>query len=133
MDIAICCVCGFVHQDDRFGIRQFKLHYTWGEPISGRQGYFYHKTICAGCTGIESFSIMEWHQARTADDGPYSAELPGHRKQGALDAAHSVLVVCIEAQLLAAASAAAGATVVSESPNTQRSSAPPSLTDVESA
>jgi hypothetical protein len=34
--IEICFVCGFVHRDDRAGVRQHKLHYHFQAPLSSR-------------------------------------------------------------------------------------------------
>lgn len=61
--IEVCCVCGFVHRDDREpAVRQAKLHYHWkpanGEPIItiGASNYRIHATICA-----EHVVMMGWN------------------------------------------------------------------------
>lgn len=66
MLIEICCMCGFVHRDDRILVdtkpyRAYKPHYHW-MPKTGeleKDGYTLHATICAACC---SMGPIHWKQ-----------------------------------------------------------------------
>lgn len=64
--IEICCMCGFVHRDDRhreLHNKQKKLHYHWMPMYKGKlqelvvQNYTLHATICVACANN---NVVDW-------------------------------------------------------------------------
>jgi hypothetical protein len=73
--VEICCVCGFVHRDDRIQHRARKAHYHWtpriGETVCN--GIMLHATVCAECCD-EHTRVVDWrvfYEARAATPPQY--------------------------------------------------------------
>ena len=69
MLIEMCCMCGFVHRDDRIVVdgkpyRAYKPHYHW-TPATGeveKNGYTLHATVCAECLWSVYTGAMNWKE-----------------------------------------------------------------------
>jgi len=84
----MCCVCGFIHRDDRIVIdnkpyRAYKPHYHW-TPKGGElqlDNIRYHATVCVACCG-DRINWEEFYESRkrTSDEyvvlGSLNAVLP---------------------------------------------------------
>jgi hypothetical protein len=85
MLLEMCCKCGFVHKDDRFGdksYRAYKPHYHW-HPDSGElvlDGLTIHATICVACCDsvnwVEFFEQKKLTPEKYRVVGSWNAPLP---------------------------------------------------------
>jgi hypothetical protein len=81
MLLEMCCVCGFVHKDDRKSYRAYKPHYHW-IPAEGELSYedlTLHATICVACCGLdwkEFFEQKKLTPAKYYVKGSWNAPLP---------------------------------------------------------
>jgi len=76
--VEICCHCGFVHRDDRFGVKQHKFHYHWEvAPAVIISDIHVKPTICATCLDHMGWA-SQWRQCREQSASKYKC-VPGSR------------------------------------------------------
>lgn len=65
MLLEMCCICGFVHKDDRISYRAYKPHYHWVTEEKTTGSLTLHATVCATCispnnTGRRHLDSSHW-------------------------------------------------------------------------